>query len=264
MPSLRSEWRTTLQKKISLPFFLFLDFDGTLVPIARRPGDVRLPVSVRRTLQTLSRVVPIAIISGRSLVDIKSRVGLPNVTYAGNHGLEIEGRGFRYRMKGFGRWQKFLEKLASLLEKDFEGIPGLIIEDKGYSLSIHYRLARKQGRLRATRLFRKRLKPLIDEGRVRVGLGKCVWEIRPPVEWDKGRAVLWILERSAFREKWPLYFGDDKTDQDAFRAIRKTGVGFAVGPPASRGQAHYSIRHPRDVHALLDWLGKKMVVRIGY
>ena len=210
---------------------------------------------IRGQLRALARRMPVAIISGRSLSDIRSRVGLGGLTYAGNHGLEIAGRGFRYQLKDLGPWRRFLKRMAGDLERDLTGISGILIEDKGYTLSIHYRMVKPGSRRRAVRLFMDRVRPVHDRGLVRIGFGKAVWEIRPPLKWDKGSAVLWILKQRPFHRRWPLVIGDDNTDQDAFRLIRGKGIGIAVGPPRDKGAAHETVKNPQEVHLLMRKLG---------
>jgi trehalose 6-phosphate phosphatase len=247
-------WSNSIRRRLNRPWALFLDFDGTLTPIAPRPEQVLLDPSQRRLVSSLARWVPVTIISGRALLDLRSRVDLKGLTYAGNHGLEIVGPGFRYRMQGDVQWRRFLKGVLRRLQDDLEMIPGILLEDKKYTISVHYRLTRRDERKKAARLFAKRVKPFRDQGLVRVTYGKAVWEIRPTLEWDKGRAVQWILKQAPFRGRWPLYIGDDETDQDAFRRIRKRGVGIAVGPPEKKGAADYTIQSPKEVRGFLEWL----------
>ena len=245
----------SLQKKLNGPPALFLDYDGTLVPIARRPQDARLSTVIRGQLRNLARRTSVAIISGRSLSDVRSRVGLTGVAYAGNHGLEIAGRGFRYQIGGLVRWRRFLKRIRSGLKQDLAAIPGILIEDKGCTMSVHYRLVKPGSRRRAERLFINRMAPIRHQGLVRLSFGKAVWEIRPPLKWDKGSAVLWLLKQKSFHKRWPLYIGDDFTDQDAFRIIRGKGIGIAVGSPRDKGAAHETVKNPQEVHRLMSLLG---------
>ena len=233
------------------PAALFLDFDGTLAPIAPRPEQAWLPLKTLRLLKSLSRRVPVVIVSGRSLPDIRFRVGLEGIVYAGNHGLEISGCGLRHRIGDAIHWRRFLKAAAEQLRKDLSGLPGILFEDKGSTLSVHYRLTRGAVRRKAARLFSRRVGPLQRRGRIRITRGKAVWEIRPPVNWDKGRAVSWILQQPPFRGRWPIYIGDDETDQDAFRAIRRIGLGIAVGPRNKKGSARHSLRNPNEVRLFL-------------
>jgi trehalose 6-phosphate phosphatase len=232
----------------------FLDFDGTLAPIAARPEEAGLTSDMRRLLRRLSRRVPVVIISGRSLSDIRSRVGLPGLVYVGNHGLEIAGCGLRYRMEDADHWRRTLKSLGARLRETLEVLPGIFVEDKSFTLSVHFRLAGGAVRRTAARRLAERLRLLQRRRQVRVGRGKAVWEIRPPIDWDKGRAVSWLLRQRRFRGRWPLYIGDDDTDQDAFRTIRKIGIGIYVGPKQNKGSAHHAVRSPREVGLFLNGL----------
>lgn len=257
-PPLHAVWLAPLHGRLRKPPALFLDFDGTLAPIAPRPDTVRLDAEGRRLIRTLSRLAPVAIISGRAVKDLRARVGLTRLTYVGNHGLEIDGIGFRYRMKGARRWRRRLREILHRIRSRLDVIPGVLIEDKQVTASVHFRLVKGRARRTVARRFVACVKPYVERGRMRLRRGKAVWEIRPPVAWDKGRAVLWILNRPAFRGRWPMYIGDDDTDQDAFRRIRGRGVGISVGPGRARGAARYAIAGPAQVRRLLTWVAAQL------
>lgn len=263
MPTLvRQNWLAALEHKLRRPVSLFLDYDGTLVPIAPRPQDAHLSPSTRGLLRSLSHRIPVVVISGRALRDIRSRVGLRGVIYVGNHGLEIAGPRFHFCPVNTLEWHRFLKEVSRQLWEELIGITGILIEDKGYTLSVHYRLAGAEARRKTSRRLMSRLKPLEAEGLIRISQGKAVWEIRPPLEWDKGKAVLWLLKRTAFQGRWPLYIGDDQTDQDAFRAIKDRGVGILVGPHQDTGSAHYALKDPHEVYGFLAWLLRQISARM--
>jgi trehalose-phosphatase len=251
-------WLKSLQGKMKKPLALFLDYDGTLVPIAPRPQEAHLWKDMRYQLQILCRQIPVTIVSGRSLMDLRCRVGLREINYVGNHGMEIVGTGFRYQMNDASRWCRFLKKVACRLQTKLEGIPGILIEDKGYTLSVHYRLANQAARRNAARVLSGQLGPMIHQRLIQIRRGKSVWELRPPVEWDKGKAVSWILRQPGFKGRWPLYIGDDETDQDAFRAIRDKGIGIAVGPSQKKGEAHFCLAHQVQVGKFLKVISDKL------
>ena len=253
-----SSWLSSLKKRLKRPPALFLDFDGTLVPIAQRPGQAQLNPSVRRLVRFLSYRMPVVVISGRGLKDIKKKIGLDQIFYVGNHGLEMEGPSFHYKMKGATSWKKLVTLLAEKLEEELSGIAGIMIEDKEYSISIHYRLTPSQYRRKAARLFKNLIQPYLEAGRVRLTQGKSVWEVRPPIEWNKGTAVLFLLKRRQLKGRWPIYIGDDQTDQDAMRMIKKNGFGIAVGPSHKKGAGHTSLSYPDDVHRFLMWLVREV------
>ena len=251
-------WLTSLKKRLKKPPVLFLDFDGTLVPIAQRPGQVQIDSSIRRLVRFLSYRMPVVVISGRGLKDIRQKIRLDHIFYVGNHGLEMDGPSFHYEMKDALHWKKFVKQLVGKLEKDLSGISGIFVEDKGYSISIHYRLTPSQYRRKAARLFKTLIQPYLEAGRVRLTQGKAVWEVRPPIEWNKGTAVLFLLKLPQLKGRWPIYIGDDQTDQDAMRMIKRSGFGIAVGPPHKKGAGHASLSHPGDVHRFLMWLVREV------
>ncbi|HEX9758200.1 MAG TPA: trehalose-phosphatase [Nitrospiria bacterium] len=249
-------WLSSLQRKIKNPLVLFLDFDGTLAPIAPHPDQSFLDSSTKRLVQSISKKIPVVLISGRAQADLKKRVRLSGVTYVGNHGFEISGQNFQFRMKNETLWRKFLKNIRIQLEKRLDNLPGVWVENKKVTLSVHYRLARRETREKANQILQQQVKNFNDQGKIRLSGGKAVWEIRPPIEWNKGKAVLWVLKQPGFKRKWPLYIGDDQTDQDAMRLIRNKGIGIMVGPPSGKGAAHYTLNNPREVHRFLGWVLK--------
>ena len=251
-------WAIPVRKQLNKPMILFLDFDGTLTPIARRPELATLDREGKHLLRDLSRRIPVAVISGRALRDVRERVGVKELIYVGNHGLEIEDHPFKYQMPAASKWTGLIRKLEMTMSGDLGRIRGILIENKGLSLSVHYRLVRPGERDAAYRIFSKHVGPYRKEGRIRMTNGKAVWEVRPPYLWHKGKAVSWILGRAPAKGRWPIYIGDDRTDQDAFRAIRRKGIGFHVGSSREKGEARYSFRNPRAVRSFLRWLLKEI------
>jgi trehalose-phosphatase len=256
-------WLTSIKRRLDRPMVLFLDFDGTLVRIAERPDLAVLDPKGKKLLLSLVKRVPTVIISGRALHDVKSRVGIGTAVYVGNHGLEIEGINIKYNMKNASQWLALLKKLSSSIRKTVGAIPGIIIEDKIWTLSIHYRLVSGASRQKARRLFLKAVRGFRGEDSFRVTHGKAVWEIRPPDEWNKGKAVAWLLNQPGYRRRWPLYLGDDRTDQDALKVVRRGGVGIWVGAAQEKGAARFSLDNPRDVRQFLRWFLGQVSQKIG-
>jgi trehalose 6-phosphate synthase/phosphatase len=232
---------------------LFFDYDGTLTPIVDRPEDAVLSPAARRALRQATRTpnLDVAIVSGRSLADIKKMVGLPGLTYVGNHGFEIEGPGVKYRHEGLARYERAVE--ASARELGELAIDGAWLERKGATLSFHYRKvpAKRQ------REAEDRATAILKRNKLRVTHGKCVVEGRPPIDWNKGYAVLHVLARRHGAD-WSarvraLYFGDDVTDEDAFRSLSGIGRSIRVGP-ATQSAADLSLPDPEAVIDLLRWL----------
>jgi trehalose-phosphatase len=232
--------------------FLCLDYDGTLVPIARTPAQATCDERERTLLRRLSRRMPVAVVSGRALATLRSLVGVRSLIYVGNHGGEIAGPGFRHDIAAPRGWHRDLAAALEALEAIAPA--GLLVERKGLTASVHYRLVAPGARRRWLRRAALRLSPWVNDGRVRVGHGQLVWELRPPTGWDKGRAVRWLLARPGLRGRVPVYVGDDTTDEDAFTAIRSIGIGIRVGPPRASA-ARYRLSDPAAVHHVLQrWL----------
>jgi trehalose 6-phosphate phosphatase len=209
-------------------YLLLLDYDGTLTPLKKHPKLARLSPARRAFLRRLAGRpgIKLAIISGRQLSDLRSMVGLPRLIYAGNHGLEIRAGEKHWEHPAAKKFSPLLKKIMSALER---ALPqrGILIEDKGLTLSVHYRRlpagsfpAFKNDFLRALQPWRRRIK---------VTHGKKVFEVRPPVAWNKGRAVEWIIRELKLGGYLPVYLGDDLTDEDAFRALRRRGLTVLVG-----------------------------------
>lgn len=248
---------------------LFLDFDGTLAPIAPTPSEARLPPETKRALGELLRHKKgvYGVISGRSLQDLKAVVGLPEMIYSGNHGLEIEAPAWKYINPEAARTRAMVDFICDRLEGKLSCIPGVIVERKGYTATVHYRLvephrvpevARKVASVvkQATRHQNRELSVNILEG-------KKSFEIRPDVDWDKGAAVRLILKKELAHwhsdEVLVIYIGDDQTDESAFAVVRQHGIGIRVGATSGgRSQATFSLASPGAVCNFLQWLRSQL------
>ncbi len=233
---------------------VLLDYDGTLAAIAPRPDLAHLEPGVRGALLALSRQrhVRLAVISGRSLDDIRARVGLPELIYAGCHGLQIGGPQISFVEPTALGLRPALERLASQLAAALAHAAGVEVEDKGLAIAVHFRRAAGAAEEKAAAAVHS-LMALSGEG-FRLRGGKKIWEILPEVDWDKGRAARWILERTGGEDALPIYIGDDLTDEDAFSALPE-GITARVGRP-SRTLARYSLAGPAEVETFLGWLGQ--------
>jgi alpha,alpha-trehalase len=230
---------------------VFLDYDGTLTPIVAHPDLAVLAPDARDALERLSRVATVAVVSGRALADVRALVALDDIVYAGNHGFEIDGPGGTTASHEVG--EAFLDEVArarDVLVKRVARIPGAWVEDKTHSLSVHHRQTPQE---QVADVEAAVDETLADAPRLRKHHGKKVFEVRPRIDWDKGRAVLWLLEALDLEDSavLPLYLGDDVTDEDAFRALdgRGAGVLVAEGPRASA--AVYRLRDPDEVREFL-------------
>lgn len=211
--------------------FLFLDYDGTLTPIVNNPRRASLSSGRRRILKKLAagRDIELAIVSGRSLKDVKAKVKIPGIHYVGNHGFEID----KWTHPQARLAKESIAKIIKALKKKTSKIKGIIFEDKGYTASIHYRMvpAKLHGQKMKSDLdilfevFKETTHPFVIHKKIQVTYGKKVFEIRPPVLWNKGDAIKKLLSKNNF----PIYIGDDVTDEDAFKAIGKDGLAICVG-----------------------------------
>lgn len=163
---------------------LLSDYDGTLTPIVGRPDEALLSPEVRDKLCALAEkpAFSVGIISGRSLSEIKKMVGIKEIYYAGNHGLEIEGPGLQFINPEAEAAQEAMKTLAGQLSARLAGVKGVILEDKGLSLSLHYRLVQENEEKMVAEVFHQATSPLVQAGKIRVTSGKKVWEVRPPID----------------------------------------------------------------------------------
>ncbi|MEX2583903.1 MAG: trehalose-phosphatase [Gemmatimonadota bacterium] len=235
---------------------VLLDFDGTLAPIVERPNGAAMPESTRESVQRLIEQpgAYVAIVSGRGLADARERAGLPGIAYAGNHGMEIHGAGLDRIHPDAVAARPRLERVITELSDSLSSVPGAIVEDKGLTLSVHYRLV---VRALVDRVRKQVTEAVAGEDGLRVTEGKEVLEIRPDVDWHKGRAVDFLLESLRPKPGTPiLYIGDDRTDEDAFEALREwggEGVIVAERLPA-RTAARAFVETTEEVAQLIDLL----------
>lgn len=245
-------WEDIRKRLEHKKIFLFCDFDGTLTPIRPRPGLVILGSARRKFLEGLTHVpgVKLAFISGRALEDLKQKVPVSGAVYAGNHGLEASGPELRFLAPLPAGWRKTLADVKHsmlVLKKKF---PGLLIEDKQLTLSLHYRRVPMTKQAACRKAVLACAKALAQARRIIVHCGKKVVEIRPPLVWHKGSIVQWFLRRRGHAKAVAVYIGDDITDEDAFKTIGARGVTIFVGQ--RRGSAaRYYLNSVNEVYQLL-------------
>ena len=238
----RNKLKDGLKDKFVL---LFLDYDGTLTPIVETPDKAIISQNIKDLLNKLSTSphCRVAIISGRALSDIKGLVGLKDIIYAGNHGLEIEGPKIKFESQLSPRLKSIIRHIYEDAVSKLSKIKGVLIEDKGLTISVHYRLVDKQDIQEFLSIFAEITDPYIVRDKIRINSGKKVYEIRPPVMWDKGKVVLWLLARQQFlsgkNKIFPVYIGDDVTDEDAFKVLKKKGLTIFVGEKAGSAAQYY-------------------------
>lgn len=240
---------------------VFLDYDGTLTPIVERPELAVLSESMRAVVRALASRCPVAIVSGRDRADVERLVGIDDLIFAGSHGFDIRVPGGRRIQREEGaEFAALLDSVKARLHREVGPIAGSLIEPKKSSVAVHYR--------QVAEADRPAIKAVVDailaeHDTLRVTPGKMVYEIQPKLDWNKGKAVLWLLEALDLTapEVLPLYFGDDITDEDAFAALSGRGIGIYVGSGDDTLEdrptaADYTLDHPDDVGRLLDTLAR--------
>jgi trehalose-phosphatase len=232
-----------------------MDFDGTLVRFNVDPNAVRLPEPLQALLQSFAKRADLSagIVSGRRIADLRNRTpGGPTFFYAGLHGLEIEGPGLRFAHSAVALAAPTIGVLAGELRAATASLAGVGIEDKGFSVVLHVRGASIADRLHATTRFRALSEPFLNDGTLRLQPGDEMFELLPNVDWAKGEAVRCILrhiESQHGQKAWPVYVGDDATDEDAFEEIGDGGLTLAVGTRTTG--ASFSVADPEAVETFL-------------
>ena len=229
---------------------VFLDYDGTLTPIVARPDLAVLSDEMRAVLRGLAARCSVAIVSGRDRADVETLVGLDDIVYAGSHGFDISGPGgLSITHEQGSAFAAAAARAADLLAPPLAAIPGTLVEPKRFAVAVHFRQVAADQTDAVERIVDDVLAKVPE---LRKAHGKMVFELRPRFAWDKGKAVKWLLQalRQDGPDVLPFYLGDDLTDEDAFAALRATGVTIFVGEPA-RTAAHYVLANVSEVGAFL-------------
>jgi len=231
-----------------------LDFDGTLAAIEDTPGAAAIPDETREAIEALAAEpnVEVAVVSGRELSDVRDRVGIPELSYAGNHGFEIHTDEYVLHPEARAA-EATIAEVRDRLVDDLAGVGGATVEDKGVTPTVHHRLVAESDVPAVVDAVESVVTERED---VRLTTGKDVLELRPAVEWDKGEAVRQLeTELVPESENWlPAYVGDDTTDEAAFAVLADHGLAVKVGDDPDTA-APYRVADPEAVRAVLDWLG---------
>ncbi len=241
---------------------VFYDFDGTLSEIVNDPGSARLADGAAEALTSLSAQCPVAILSGRDLTDVRERVGLPGLWYAGSHGFELTGPdGKHHENAEAAASVPVLAEAATELGRQLGDIAGVVVEHKRFGVAVHYRNAAREhvGEVAAA------VRSAGQRTGLRVTTGREVIELRPDVEWDKGKTLRWVLDYIHDSEGGgpllPIYLGDDITDEDAFDAVADDGIAILVrhsddGDRATA--ARYALEDPDRVRDFTERLSNRL------
>ncbi len=245
---------------------LVTDVDGTISPIVDQPDAAQVTPRAKTLLTALAgRLTLVAAVSGRAAADVQARVGLPGLVYVGNHGLERWADGRVEAVSEVAAYQDALH--AALVALRALTMPGLFVEDKGVTLSVHYRQT-AQPEQAAARL-RPTVAAIANEAGLRLVEGRMVFELRPPLEVDKGSAFRSLVAQYAL--DGAVYLGDDTTDADALRAarsLRNSGACYALGlgvvsddtPAVVAASADLLLDGIHDVEDFLAWLLSERMV----
>lgn len=235
---------------------VFLDYDGTLCPIVDDPDEARITDTMRQAVRRLSMTAPVAVVSGRDREDVARRVGLPELCYAGSHGFDIRCPAQGQVHPAADEAVPALDAAEARLRQRLSALPGVRFERKRFSFAVHYRQVPAPWDAEVRRAA-------VEEARasaaLKVQTGKQVYDLVPDVDWDKGRAVRWILAALGLDrdDTAPLYLGDDDTDVSAFRAVEARGVSVGVGDGPAAHRAQLWLASHDEVERLLFLLAER-------
>ncbi|MFH0989516.1 MAG: trehalose-phosphatase [bacterium] len=248
----RESWDAIARKlRAASGIALFLDYDGTLTPIRRTPSAAVLTPDVKNILQQLAQLpdVCVAIVTGRSMRDIQKLVRVDTLGFAANHGFHMDINGIDWIHPQAVSQKKVLSRLHSILCNALAAFPELYIENKQFTLSIHYRNVAAHHVRSLKALVSKTVHSFNPT--LQITRGKKILEVRPQIPWGKGDAVLAMLNLSkTSQRRIPLFIGDDTTDEDVFRALRSKGITIRVGRARSTN-AQYYVKSVKEVHDIL-------------
>ncbi|CAA7044869.1 unnamed protein product [Microthlaspi erraticum] len=244
---------------------MFLDYDGTLSPIVDDPDRAFMSKKMRSTVRKLATCFPTAIVSGRCREKVYSFVKLTELYYAGSHGMDIKGpeQGPKYKKKNQSllcqpatEFLPVIDEVYKKLVEKTKSISGAIVENNKFCASVHFRCVDENKWSDLALLVRSVLK---NYPKLMLTQGRKVLEIRPIIKWDKGKALEFLLESLGYDNRtdvFPIYIGDDRTDEDAFKILRekRQGLGILVSKYAKETNASYSLQDPDEVMDFLERL----------
>jgi trehalose 6-phosphate phosphatase len=211
---------------------VFLDYDGTLTPIVDRPEDAVISESMREAVRALARRCIVCVVSGRDRPVVQALMGVDDLVVAGSHGFDIwSPDAGTLEHEASGGFDALLELVTNRVRDEAGAIDGALIEPKKASVAVHYRLVSDSERPRIKAIVDGLLAEHPEE--LKVTPGKMVYEIQPKLDWNKGKAVLHLLDALDLDHEdiVALYLGDDITDEHAFEALKGKGIGVFVGNP---------------------------------
>ncbi|KAL3633978.1 hypothetical protein CASFOL_021032 [Castilleja foliolosa] len=267
-PSAISMFDEIMRASIGKQIVVFLDYDGTLSPIVDDPDCAFMTNEMREAVKDVAKLFPTAIVSGRCRAKVYNFVRLPELYYAGSHGMDIKGPSKGHR-KGnpvlcqpAREFLPMIDEVHKALVEKIKYIPGALVENNKFCLSVHYRRVEEKRWVELADQVKLVIK---DYQELKLSQGRKVLEIRPMIKWDKGNALEFLLESLGYAESnkvFPVYIGDDRTDEDAFKVLRNRGqgLGILVSKVPKETNASYSLQEPSEVmqflKRLMEWHGK--------
>ena len=248
-PSALESWEEIAERLRGSDPVVFLDYDGTLAPVASVPSQPVLSDRMRSTLRRLARLCPVALVSGRDLRDLRRRVGLKDVVYLASGGLEAIGPLGRHVQVGEDSFAASLAHAESDLRFAIGNIRGALGERRTFSVAMHHRLVDPKDMPRLMDAFDEVARRHPELKAVR---GKRALELRAHTAWDRGRAVELVVAKLRLRDAMPVYIGDDHTDEAAFEAIGERGVTILVAEDARDTAAQYVLTDYEEVQQFLE------------
>lgn len=235
---------------------IFLDYDGTLSPIVPRPEDAIISEEMKTTLKRLARIFTVAIVTGRDKEDVENLVGLDELIYAGSHGYIITGpAGLFMEHENSKKIIPELDRIEKEIEKELkERTEGTQLDRKRYAIGVHFRNARPEDERVVYEIVNKMI---AKHKGFKTGAGKKILEIKPDLDWHKGKAVEWILKALKLTDRKdvvPVFIGDDITDEDAFETLKGKGIGILVGGHGKTTAAGYALKNVFQVREFFERL----------
>lgn len=229
----------------------FFDYDGTLTPIVSRPELAILGDDMKKVLMSLSEKHLVSIVSGRMREDVQSMVGIKGINYVGSHGFDILMPGRSLVEPRAQAAIPVISNIVKYIKAELDGVSGVIIEDKKFSTAIHYRLVEEADLPKVKGVVQTALS---SSDSLRCMEGKKVFEIMPDIDWDKGKAIKWVVETLgiSWSDHSVVYIGDDVTDEYAFRSVRVRGTGILVSDEDRPSSADFILESCDDVRRLIE------------
>lgn len=231
----------------------FLDYDGTLTPIVSRPQLAVLNADMRETIKKIvDKGHNVSIVSGRMREDVEQLVGVKGIFYAGSHGMDIKGPSFSLVCEQAQATVSEISQVIDQAKKELADIKGIVIEEKHFSVALHYRLVEEEEGIFKIKTFVKKI--VSKNKKLRLMEGKKVFEVLPNIEWNKGQAIRWLMQslNLSWQDSSVVYIGDDLTDEYAFSCVRTRGAGILVASQVRPSAAEFYLSSPEGVMELFE------------